>query len=425
VILLGALFVLSFAASAFAIHAEIPSDTQAVVAKSATQITIGGDLRTRGWFTSNIDGTSKLPTDAGDASWYDERVRLSVDAKISPNVEGMIELESGSGRDYTYTWGNFGAKPAANFGFLQAWIMYSGSGLFGFPAGVKVGHMPLYLGNKTFFDHSQFGDDAIVGFLLPTKELEVDLLTIKFAEGSKYVQTDDLDGYVGIVSYKLDDKNTLGVNYTYLNQSNADFSHQNVELVANGNIAGFGYAVSGDIQFGDLGEASNGDKIKAEGWAAQAKFNYMMDPVNIRLAGAYGSGDNNPTDNKDKEFITYLNNDPNYTLVYDYSVTTACSAASVHTGLCNTTYVNLGVDADLMKDLKASLDGYYLRASKAEGSKNIGWEIDAKIIYNLAKNLVYRVDAGWLDTGNFYKDNYNVQDTKNATVLRHLIELSF
>src|SRR5512135_316502 len=53
-IILGAIFVLSFAASAFAIHAEIPSETQAVVAKGATQITIDGELRVRGWYEKNI-----------------------------------------------------------------------------------------------------------------------------------------------------------------------------------------------------------------------------------------------------------------------------------------------------------------------------------------------------------------------------------
>ncbi len=53
-LILGVLFVLSFAASAFAIHAEIPSETQAVVAKGSTQITLGGEIRTRGWWQDNI-----------------------------------------------------------------------------------------------------------------------------------------------------------------------------------------------------------------------------------------------------------------------------------------------------------------------------------------------------------------------------------
>src|SRR5512139_2178685 len=83
-IILGAIFVLSFAASAFAIHAEIPSETQAVVAKGATQITIDGEIRSRGWYQKNIAGnnsTQGLPHDTTSEAWYDQRIRLSVDAK--------------------------------------------------------------------------------------------------------------------------------------------------------------------------------------------------------------------------------------------------------------------------------------------------------------------------------------------------------
>ena len=63
-LILGVLFVLSFAASAFAIHAEIPSETQAVVATGSTQITLGGEIRTRGWWQDNITaGKDPLDTD--------------------------------------------------------------------------------------------------------------------------------------------------------------------------------------------------------------------------------------------------------------------------------------------------------------------------------------------------------------------------
>ncbi len=434
-ILLGAIFVLSFAASAFAIHAEIPSETQAVVAKGTTQISIDGELRTRGWYLHNIT-SDRSPADAGSASYYDERVRLAVDAKVTPNVEGYIQLESGSGAHDVYTWGNFNAKPGASPDFLQAWILYSGQGLFGFPSGLKIGHMPLYLGQKEFFDHSKFGDDAIVFFMLPTKELEIDLLTIKFAgdgqstvalpelgipagmlDGSKFVQTDDLDGYVGILTYKMDANNTFGLNYTYLNLPAATFSHQDLGLTAQGNIAGLGYGATLDIQFGKVGDA------KFKGWAAQAGVSYMMDPVNLRAKIAYGSG--NDSDSGDiKQFVTYLGSDQHYTLVYDYNVIT--TAGSTATGLSNTTYYNLGADFTATKDLKASLDGYVIRASKtADGvSKDAGWELDGRISYNLAKNLTYVVDAGYFKAGSFYED-MSMGDKKGATVLKHTLTLSF
>ena len=54
-LVLGVLFTLGFAASAFAIHAEIPAETQAVVAKGSTQITMGGELRFRGELRNNTD----------------------------------------------------------------------------------------------------------------------------------------------------------------------------------------------------------------------------------------------------------------------------------------------------------------------------------------------------------------------------------
>ncbi|NJD54933.1 MAG: hypothetical protein FIA94_00850, partial [Nitrospirae bacterium] len=91
-------FVLGFAASAFAIHAEIPAETQAVVATGGTQITLGGEVRVRGWYRKNL--ASALGQDSDSYAWYDQRVRLSVDAKVSPNVQAFIQLESeGTGFD--------------------------------------------------------------------------------------------------------------------------------------------------------------------------------------------------------------------------------------------------------------------------------------------------------------------------------------
>jgi len=414
-ILLGAIFVLSFAATAFAIHAEIPSETQAVVAKGATQITIDGELRVRGWYTKNIDADG-FPADSTSHAWYDERVRLAVDAKVTPNVEGYVQLESAAGpQSDSYVWGTpgFNSFPGATPQFLQAWMMYSGQGLFGFPSGLKIGHMPLYLGQKQFFDHSKFGDDAIVFFMVPTKELEIDLLTIKFIEGAKLVNGDDLDGYVGILTYKWDPKNTVGLNYTYLNQSSSGMKESNIEVVANGDISGLTYKVSGDFQFGDKAEG-----VKAKGYGLGLGLGFMFDPINLRASVAYGSGDSDGTG--EKSFDTFLGSDQYYTLVYDYNVVT--TAGALHTGISNTTYLNLGVDFMATKDLTASLDGYLIRASKnfTGGDKDAGWEADAKVKYNVAKNLTYQVDAGYFKAGDFYGP-----DNKGATVLRHAITLSF
>jgi hypothetical protein len=449
-LVLGVLFVLSFAASAFAIHAEIPSETQAVVAKGGTQITLGGEIRVRGWMKTNIlsEGfgpfSFKLPTDiTNDAtstnSYYDQRVRLSLDAKVTPNVEGYVMLESGGGSNTSdvYTWGNFNSKPD-DLRINEAWILYTGSGLFGFNSGLKVGHMPLALGNKQFFDHTKFGDDAIVFFMDPIKQLHIGLLSIKFSEAfaTNGDATDDLDGYVALMTYKINDKNTVGVNYTYLSHDDLGFTHQNLGLHANGNVAGLGYKAEVDMQFGKVKALDQ----KFKGYAVMAGLDYNLNPVTLRGSFGMGSGANEIDDNKVKEFIPYLGNDQHYTLVYEYQVSTAALSPSLlgvggttNTGLANTTYYNVGVDFAASKDLTASIDGYLLRATKTSlheqisgdtVSKKLGWEVDAKIKYALAKNLTYQVDAGYFKSGQFYEDFFGL-DREGVTVLRHMLTLSF
>src|SRR4030042_2228903 len=82
-LILGVLFVLSFAASAFAIHAEIPSETQAAVAKGSTQITLGGEIRVRGWYRDNISDVliiqpgpdlelKNMPVKSDSQAYYDQ-----------------------------------------------------------------------------------------------------------------------------------------------------------------------------------------------------------------------------------------------------------------------------------------------------------------------------------------------------------------
>lgn len=413
-LILGVIFVLSFAASAFAIHAEIPSETQAVVAKGATQITLGGELRTRGWWRDNIE--AGLPVEAGSEGWYDQRVRLSVDATVAPGIKGYVMVETNSGTADTYTWGTntFNSKPT-DLHINEAWILYSGSGLLGFNSGLKIGHMPLALGMKEFFDHTKFGDDAIIFFMDPTKQLHVGLLTIKFDEANRFDNTDDLDGYVALMTYKLDDKASLGVNYTYLNNSDGDFSHQNLGIHGNASFGGVNLKGAADIQFGDQ------DKDNSfNGWAAMLGADFKLNPVTLRAMVAYGTGDDDAGDKDNDAFITYLGADQHYTLVYEYQVISA--AGATRTGLNNTGYINLGVDYAASKDLSMSVDGYWLVASEdnAAGEDEIGWEVDAKIKYALAKNLTYQVDAGYFDAGDFYG-----KDADSATVLRHTLTLNF
>lgn len=427
-LLSAVLFVLGFAATSFAIHAEIPSETQAVVAKGKTQITIGGEIRARGEYKK-----VKFDNDTPGDSSYDSRVRLSVDAKVTPNTEGFIQVEAGNGdtKD-NYTWGatsgakgiyNQGNAKRGQFNLLQGWILHKGSGLLGIPAGVKVGHMPLALGNKLFFDHTKFGDDAIVFFADPTKELHIGLLTAKFREDSAN-KADDADTYVGLFVYKGQGFNLSG-DVTYVD----DKDH-----TTDNNIHFWNFGLRGDTKVDSVklkadvelqaGKITTVDQ-KFRGYAVLVGADAKVSDVNVTAEFAYGSGDNDANDDKIKAFVTSLGADKHFTYVYEYRTPNACGIQ--YGGLCNTMYVKLGASGNLTKEISASLNAFLLRAAKTQAGtdKDIGFEIDPKIVYKIDKNLSYWVEGGYLFAGDYWKGGNPNASVDDAYAIRHGIMLTF
>ena len=469
-LLLAVIFILSFAVAAFA--------------DDKPEITLGGKLILRGWYFHDVDnGLPAQPVEGSRSeSLYTSNVYLTVDAKVTDNVRGFIELETASGTagspySGVYYWGTYDAKPAADILIRQAWIQHTGSGLLGVPAGIKAGHMLLSLGEKIFLDMTRFGTDGIVVWTDPTKELHIGALTAKLYEGPTTTigninHNSDLDAYILLGTYMLDKDNTLGLNYTLVHSDgnlpslgsspNCDsVNFQNVGAHANGKIAGFSYAAEADFQFGKVKNVDFSDEdLKFSGWAVLAKLGYMIDPVNIRATFAMGSGDKDTGDNKNSEFQALVGSDSigaiarftHYTLVYERLVRTSAAAQLVTTtttvdpitgipgnsrttGIANTTYYNLGFDVNPMKELSMSLDGFFLRATRnqiwedATGesiSKDLGWEVDFKASYKLAKNLTYFVEAGYFNAGNFYDDVYGADsEIKNASTVVHGLKLEF
>ncbi|MGD0885057.1 MAG: alginate export family protein [Thermodesulfovibrionales bacterium] len=463
-LLLGVVLVFGFAASAFAIHAEIPSETTAVVAPGGTQITIGGELRVRGIFANDADTFNSSIAD--HTSYYDERIRLAVDAKVTPNTEGYIQLESTNENPESASadlniWGNYvpggalvngqthatGLFQAGNathdsLSVLQAWIMHSGTGLFGVPAGVKVGHMPLALGNGLFFDHTKFGDDALLFFIDPVQDLHLVALNAKFREGST-VDNDHTDGYVVLFNYApkdfsisgdatyVDDQAAFGIG---VNSENNPLHFWNFGLRGNGTVAGFSFKVDGELQAGSV-KAINADGSDADfkGWAVMAGASYKLDPVTLFLNVDYGSGPKKNSDNIDA-FVTTLGHDQHYSFVYEYLSVNACGDLSG--GICNTWFVNLGGQADLTKDITGYINLYYIGAVEDNQitlpvsdlmtngtSKNIGFEADAKVNYKIDRNLNYWVEGGYLFAGGFFDTPGHSAD--GAYAIRHGIQLTF
>ncbi|WP_353684679.1 alginate export family protein [Thermodesulfovibrio sp. 3907-1M] len=476
---------LGLAALSYAAPAEIPSDTTAVIAKGKTQITLGGELRFRGLYGSNLavkdegyydtkttwylDPTNGQPkstttfTQNKNTSYYDYRVRLNLEAKVSPNTTGYVEVESNKTTDNSsenVTWGSGTKGPKGNYPFgnwhdesnlyiRQAWIQYQGSGLLGVPAGFKVGRQLIKLGYGLFFDHSYYGDDAILVFVQPLKELTIAAHTIKFYEGYPFLN-DDSTAY-GILAAYAGKGFGLSADITYVDHQNIgntgfagllpDIHLWNFGLRGNvDDIAGTGLNFRADVEFqtGKINDYSTTiDNVKLRGWAALAGLDYKFKAVPLTLTAEYaiGSGDKDSTDNKMEAFITALGPEQHYTFIYEYLAPTACNfslGTKIGTGLCNTQYVKFGGSYDITKDINAKLYGYWLRAQKAvainnkslEKDKDLGWEVDATVTYQIDKGLKYWVEGGYFWPGDAYKLSSG-KDAADAWAVRHGIQLNF
>jgi len=417
-LVLGMLFVLAFTAISYADNANI---------------TLGGEIKQWNWMRDNMSGTGlsgNLPTDTTADALSMTRVRIGADIKVADNVKGMIELESSGGAQSSdfYTWGTLNAKQSG-INFRQAWILYTGSGLLGIPTGLKTGHMLLALGHNKFFNNTRYGDDAIVLFVDPNKQLHIGVLTFKVSEGSfsSNSNADDVDVYAAVMTYKLDDKNNFGLNYVRVNdpEVNAGLRQfQNVMLHGGFDISGLILRTEIDLQFGKLNKAT--PTTKAAGYLVYIDAGYKVDVVGLRAAYANGSGDNNAGDNKNKNFINFLGPDMNVgSFMYEYQIRSASGGGST-SGLTNTVMYNIGLDYNATKDLGLGVDGYLFRANKvASGvSKKVGTEIDLKSKYNVAKGLTWTILAGYFSPGQFYKDSYGAEK-KSSTALRSDLTLNF
>jgi predicted porin len=478
-IILGVMLIMGLSATAHAIHETVGADESPVVVAEDTEIMIGGKITTKGWYLDNIDpfgneyGLSPwLPRRTNSQAFYASTFNLDVDVHVNDNVQGMVEIETGVGESSgLYYWGSYDSKP--NDGDLwirQLWIQYAGSGLLGIPSGIKIGHMPLSLGEKIFLDNERFGDDAIVVWIDPLKELHIAAATAKIQEGpggteDLYDHSTDLDAYALLGTYMIDKDNTIGLNWTWSHSDSnvpafggakhnvEELNHHNFGLHANGTLNigdGLTYGAEVDWQTGtiDGADAAGGEDIDLNGWGCIAKLGYMLDPVNIRAMFAYGSGDDDATDNDFDEMQTFLGPDYGFTArkvhvarVYERAVRTASIQAGLttgdiditNTGIANTTVYNLGLDIEAMKDLTFTLDGFILQASETGAwedtvggnvDDDLGWEVDVTMNYKIAKNLNYFVEAGYFKAGDFYEDAHGI-DAKGAVLASHGIALTF
>lgn len=449
--ILSLVLVAGFGTFAFAGHAadEGFEYTPTIVKAGKSNIDLSGSIRIRGEFRDN---TNDFDSESADyMADYDSRVRLKVDAAVSPNTKGVIEFEGGGSSDTT-TWGassNGDGTYAGEYddekfnngdgnykhdgvSIRQAYIATQGTKLLGVLSGVKAGHILTKLGNGIFLNHSKYGDDAIVLWTAPQKGTEVSLTMAKWGENNSSANkastscvtdgttvcagNDDATAYTLAVGTAVAGMN-IGADVTYIDDQDYVTSARdskglhlwNVGLRGDADVSGVKLYADVEIQSGKAkGLGGDSDmKYKGYAWVVGANVDVPNSPVSVGAEVGYGSGDkiedsgsSSDTGNKYEGFLTTIGDSGNLgvrktAFLYDDKIGNAACNDSTgiscgKAGIANTWYINVGADADVTPDLNAALDIFYLRAAKGvaiNGAENADYS------HKRSKALGTEVDA--------------------------------
>ena len=435
---------------------------------SAGAIELDGYLRTRG-----VIDKANTAKDSASNTYYDQKAAIGVKGKVSDEVTGYMRLETGTSNKDKYIWGGETNAELQAGGYknddssmrlVQAWIDYKPSFW-----GVKVGHQPLALGEKLFFDHTKYGDDAInlYGDLAGT---QFNLIGIKLQERQAYADgvatgsgnTNDVDAYVVNLSRVFGDSFTGGLNYTYLKGGTEDnnpitnpfpgMRMSNLGFDGKFKFGALNVTADFEKQFGTLKDDGTGlantalaaHKLDAQGYAYQLTGDYAMGNSSVGLLYAVGSGDDNPNDTNNDTFVDFLSDVPYQVYIPGYRAGVPgafglgngdVNGNDRFTGLSNLTVyqVNAKTETEFIKPLTLFGSLSYLQTTEdvntniggtARMEDSLGTEIDMVATWKLTENLAYMVEAGYLFAGDAWKTAAN-NDPDNMYFLRHGLSLSF
>jgi hypothetical protein len=267
------------------------------------------------------------------------------------------------------------------------------------------------LGADTFFNGLTF--DAVKLSVAPLDGLSVDLF------GGRYAKqvSDGIEGklYGAYGTYAVGENLTLDL-FGLRDTGDEGVVHVGGDhertWSAGTRVAGrIGKKVAFEVepvyQFGRKNrDGSSHDHIRAFGGHADLTIDPALGrfPGQLFLSYAFGSGDDDPDDDRFEEFHN-PNNDT--ALVGDIGVIGDLSGITVDDVSASGLHVvTVGGGIDLMEKLNLSLDGHWFRADEVPDglSKDIGIEVNLILTYSFSDSLSVLASANRFFTGDFFGD---------------------
>ena len=406
----------------------------------AADVTLGGSYEIRSRMFDQLNMTKDVAANiSGDTRDTQTRIRLDVNAKAG-DVKGKLQFESDFGTgssDWGKGFDTYSVSSASQtLGFREAWVMFP---LPGVPVTIKGGHQLLQLGNGWFFRSQHFGSDAWVAFN-DTGNNHLGFVNVKVSEGQVY-QSDDIDAYVIVDTYKINDNNKVGIDLTNLvfrqTAGSSGNNLYNLGLNYNGKLGPVALKAQIDLQSGKNKLAAGDSKYKGNDIVIEASM--PMDPLTLNLWLAQGSGEKSGNDTD--RFVNFLDIDPHYTFLYEYKMVTA--SGSKNTGFANTQAIGLGATFAASKSLTVGANFWYLKATEKTNlapslnaafsagatSDKVGTEIDLILNWKVYDNLTWNWAAGYFMPGDAYKGTVTATGaeagTEKATGIQGVLKFSF
>ena len=379
--------------------------------------------------------------DAMERMWG--HVRSTVPLVTAPDVDsyGTRAENENIAFDYAYIW------YASKIGLWQVGILSDNvwGTVFGNndePEGqihYTIMKGPFIAGGK-IVKIAENSSSAVVGFPYGTQS-DVDqdkylLYGIYNFKGNNY------GGQVGLLGYYVRGAQGRPV-FAFAPPPDSGYKVEAYGLIpyAKANIGPVAIEAEGHYQFGkskDWESGIPGDDVDISSWYAYVDALADFGMFYVGLTGAFVSGDDNPTDDKNKGNLDAGRDWNPLLILFNYDRTywggglAGWNNTDANYAMTNALFgmVRAGVrpvkDLDIMMAVAyAEADKKATRAGAATLNDEYGWEVDVTATYKITNNLSYMLGVGYLFTGDYYEGGTAGQDTQDNFLVLNKLTLTF